>query len=130
MKPYIIFAATCHNGSAYFSGRGTWMDTQYVLYSNGLCWKQDRFDRDCQDGKELPQTQKVCTYRLDAQAFLELQQLLQTQFDSAKAQYIPDWTYWDMHRYGPTGAKLCTVHGGIKGVPVLERIEYLLKTRQ
>lgn len=140
MGKYIQLAATHMNWGMICRDRGEWLNTKYVVYSDGTCWKVSKYDEQPymqsplrgivseQEYYELRQKMSLAkTFRMDEEAFGKLKDVLENQFDKADAVMGCDGDGWEMHHYSPSGRLLHSVRGHIYGVPALEEIEKLLE---
>jgi len=144
MGKYILFAATKYNCGLISRDSGEWRNTKYVVYSDGTCWTHSKYGEQKpyrkailphgmteqeyrKWGEDLRREKK---FRMDAEKFERLQELLETQFDGVQGDWGADGVQWEMHHYGPTGRHLhspgmCFA----EHVPVLKEITELLEQR-
>lgn len=137
MKKYILFAATHLNCGMIRRNCGEWLNTKYVIYSDGTCWRVSKYDDDPKRQSILAQLlpnqeyQKIGqpkTFRMDEIKFDRLKTLLETQFDGVEGNRGCDGTQWEMHHYAPSGRCLhSTRQGFVERVPVLNEIKELLE---
>lgn len=137
MGKYILFAATERNCGMICRNCGEWLNTKYVVYSDGTCWTVSKYDEDpnhqsilCSLLSEQAYRKLTWpkTFRMDAVKFDKLKNLLETQFDGTQANRGCDGTQWEMHHYAASGRCLhSTGMGFVEHVPVLNEIKEILE---
>lgn len=119
MRRYILFAAAKNDFSCRIWRPGDLRETQYVLYSDGTCYRTKEY-------KERPPQTEV--FRMDMEKFERLKELLETQFDGVQGDWGCDGIQWEMHHYGPTGRRLHSPGRCFaEYVPVLKEIKEILQ---
>lgn len=131
MGKYILFAATHMNWGMIRRDSGEWLNTKYIVYSDGTCWAVSKYDDDPHEGSILPahlraEAQRPHITRMDENAFHKLKDILENQFDETDAVRCCDGDGWEMHHYGSSGKLLHSIRGHIYGVSALEEIKELL----
>lgn len=138
MKKYILFAATHLNCGMIRRNCGEWLNTKYIIYSDGTCWCASEYDADPKGRSILAQLlpeqeyQKIGqpkTIRMDERKFDRLKTLLETQFDGVEGDRGCDGTQWEMYHYAP-GGRLLHSSGRCfaEHIPVLKEIKELLES--
>lgn len=74
----------------------------------------------------VEEPQKTMFYRMDADKFEKMKDLLEKQFDRAEARWGCDGIQWEIHHYAPGGRHLHSFRGFVDGISVLEEIRNLL----
>ena len=139
MKKYILFAATKLNCGMICRNCGEWLNTKYVIYSDGTCWRVSKYDDDRKRRSILAQLlpkqaylkiDQPKTFRIDEIKFDRLKALLETQFDGVEGDWGCDGTQWEMYHYAPSG-KLLHSPGRCfaEHIPVLKEIKEILEQR-
>ena len=77
MKKYILFAATHLNCGMIPSNCGEWLNTKYVIYSDGTCWRVSEYDKD-------PKRQSILAKLLSKQEYKKISQPEIFQIDEKK----------------------------------------------
>lgn len=141
MGKYILFAATYMNWGMIRRDSGEWLNTKYIVYSDGTCWSVSKYDGDpisksllrslpkqtrCKLQQSHREAQQPHFTRMDENAFHKLKDILKKQFDETDAVRCCDGDGWEMHHYGSSGKLLHSIRGHIYGVSALEEIEELL----
>lgn len=123
---HLIFNAKNMNWGQICRMEGNWLSTEYKVYSDGSIWSRADFCCDNPDSFWGKLSQPV-EEQMDPERFRELKQILNREFEQAKTTDACDGDGWEMISYEKDGSEWHKISGYIYGVPVLERIEQLLK---
>ena len=138
MGKYIMFAATQRNCGLIRADSGEWLNTKYIVYSDGTCWTVSTYDEDPYNRSILSgilSEQERCelnypkSFLMKTEMFEELKILLENEFDKTTAATGCDGVQWEMHHYAPGGRLLHSVFGFADGVFCLKRMTEILQEK-
>jgi len=123
---YLLFCAKNMNWGSISRTEGTWRNTEYKVYSDGSVWSKADFSSDDSDSFWGKLSQPV-EEQMEPELFKELKQILNREFEKAQTSNACDGEGWEMVSYEKDGSEWHKLSGYIYGVPILERIEQILK---